>query len=145
MRRVAVRAIIEKNGRLLLVKLKSHRGRTRNDFYCTVGGGLDEGEGLVNGLKREVKEETGVDAEVGKLLCIQQFHDKYEQLEFFFHVTNADDFENVDISQSTHGSIEIKEIGFFNPREVYVLPQFLKEVPITRLLKADEPQIFNYL
>ena len=54
------------------------------------------GEGLLDGLRREMIEETGVKPEIGKLLFIQQFaesgeqsaHGPNEQLEFFFLITN---------------------------------------------------------
>lgn len=145
MRRVAVRAIIEKDGKLLLVRLRQYNGGPENDFYCTVGGGLDEGESLIDGIKREVVEETGVSAEIGKLLCIQQFKDKHDHIEFFFHVTNASDFENIDLRTTTHGAIEIGEIAFYEPRNIYVLPRFLSEVDVHQLLSSPSPIMFNYL
>ena len=37
------------------------------------GGGLEFGEGLVDGLQRELKEELGVDAEIGELFYVNDF------------------------------------------------------------------------
>ena len=145
MRRIAVRAIIEKDGKLLLVKHKPYNGDTDKTFYCTVGGGLDDNEGLIEGLKREVKEETGVEAVVGRLLFVQQYTDNYDHIEFFFHVTNAEDFEVIDLGKSSHGMLEIDEIGFFNPREITVLPLFLQELSVEESLSNPEVQFFNYL
>lgn len=144
MRRIAVRAIIEKDEKLLLARLKHSQNGTVNDFYCTIGGGLDEHEGLIDGLKREVLEETGVKAEVGKLLCIQQYKDSYDNLEFFFHITNANDFMNIDLSKTSHGAAEIKEIGFYDPQNLNVLPKFLKEIGVDELLANSHPLLFNY-
>lgn len=144
MRRVAVRAIVEKDGKLLLARLKHQHNNTVNDFYCTIGGGLDEHEGLIDGLKREVLEETGVESEVGKLLCIQQYKDDHDNLEFFFHIANADDFMNIELSNTSHGAAEIKEIGFYDPQNLNVLPKFLKEISINKLLASSNPLIFNY-
>jgi 8-oxo-dGTP pyrophosphatase MutT (NUDIX family) len=143
MRRIAVRAIITDGDKLLLVKLISN-GKPL-DFYCTVGGGLDESEGLIEGLKREVLEETGVVAEVGKLLCIMQFTDKHDNIEFFFHVTNTEDFKNIDLSKTSHGEEEIAEIGFYSPSEVTVLPEFLKEISVDDLINSEEVKFYNYL
>jgi ADP-ribose pyrophosphatase YjhB (NUDIX family) len=143
MRRIAVRAIITDGEKLLLVKLLSS-GKPL-PFFCTIGGGLDEGESIVDGIKREVLEETGVEAEVGKLLCIQQFTDKKDNLEFFFHITNMEDFKNIDLSKTSHGLEEIAEIGFYNPKEVEVLPEFLNEISIQQLISSEEVKIFNYL
>jgi 8-oxo-dGTP pyrophosphatase MutT (NUDIX family) len=143
MRRIAVRAIITDGDKMLFVRLKTKKGSL--GFYCTIGGGLDEGEGLIEGLKREVLEETGVTAEAGKLLCIQQFTDKKDNIEFFFHVTNTADFQNIDLSKTSHGEEEIEEIGFYNPNEVTVLPEFLKEISVGDLINSEEVRFFNYL
>lgn len=143
MRRVAVRAIIVDNDKLLLVRLLS--GGKPQNFYCTIGGGLDEGESLTDGIKREVLEETGVVAKVGKLLCIQQYSDKNDNIEFFFHVTNTEDFKSIDLSKTSHGLEEIAEIGFFNSSEVTVLPEFLKDISIDELINSEEVKLFNYL
>jgi 8-oxo-dGTP pyrophosphatase MutT (NUDIX family) len=142
MRRIAVRAIIADGDKLLLVKLKTENGTL--GYYCTIGGGLDDSEGLLDGVKREVLEETGVVAQVGRLLCIQQYTDKHDNVEFFFHVTNTDDFKNINLIETSHGEIEIAEIGFFNPKELTVLPEFLKELSVEELINSKEVQIFNY-
>ncbi|MDE0020180.1 MAG: NUDIX hydrolase [Candidatus Poribacteria bacterium] len=58
---VAVFALIlDPEGRFLLVK-HPRRG------WGFPGGKVEEGENLIEALKREIKEETGVEAEVGQL------------------------------------------------------------------------------
>lgn len=57
--RVAVAAYIFRGGRLLLLK------RTKPPFtYCPPGGRLLPGENPAAGLRREVKEETGLEIEI---------------------------------------------------------------------------------
>lgn len=143
--RIAARAIIVDNNKLLLAKLKSEEG-TVNEFYCVIGGGLNDSENLIDCLKREVTEETGVKrVEVGKLIAIQQYRDSQENLEFFFQILNSDDFKKIDLTFSSHCSDEIAEIGFFDPRDVTVMPKFISESDANSLVSASHVRIVNNL
>jgi ADP-ribose pyrophosphatase YjhB (NUDIX family) len=88
-RRVCVRGVIYKDGKLFCQELKDKQGNGRG-FWCTPGGGLNAKESLVSGTARELFEETGVHAKVGKLLFVQTFadsnvgpHGEQETMEFF--------------------------------------------------------------
>jgi len=146
-RRVAVRAVIQKDGKLFCVKLNNYKGDGSNTLgtWITVGGKADIGEPLLGAITREVIEETGVTPVVGNLLFVQQFsHHSTEQLEFFFHVTNAGDFENIDLSKTSHGIEEISEFAFVDPKDAEILPKFLNEVDLSKL--GTEPvKFFNYM
>ncbi|MCH3908808.1 MAG: NUDIX domain-containing protein [Bacilli bacterium] len=56
--------IVDEKGRILLEK------RRDNGLYCLPGGSLDLDEKLLDGLKREILEETGIKIEEAKLLMI---------------------------------------------------------------------------
>jgi ADP-ribose pyrophosphatase YjhB (NUDIX family) len=103
-------------------------------YYAVPGGGVDPHESLEDGLRRELREELGVEATVGKLLCIQQFNSERagyeEELEFFFAVTNVDDFEKLDISATSHGAIELAVCKYVDPRTVTIYPRFLQTVDL---------------
>lgn len=59
--------VFDRNGRVLLVQ----RGRPPGEGLWTVPGGrLEPGETLVQGVAREVREETGLIVEVGVLACV---------------------------------------------------------------------------
>ena len=145
-RRVAVRGIIVKNGALFCQCLKADDG-AKKDFWCTPGGGLEAGESLHEGLTRELIEETGVTPIIEKLLFIQQYHDeKREYLEFFFNVTNVDDFEDIDLASTTHGDKEIAEYGFVDLTQVNLLPVFLKDIDLAGCVQSDTPvEVFTHL
>lgn len=137
-RRVNVRGIIYKNGTLFAQQLKVNAGP--DQFWCTPGGGLDPNESLSDGLYREMIEETGIAPKIGRLLFIQQFNDgKREQLEFFFHIENADDYTNVDFSKASHGDIEIAANTFIDPKIEKLLPTFLKELDIQEYISSKLP------
>lgn len=62
---VAVDGIVENaDGEILLVKNR-HYGQ-----YTVPGGQVENGENLIDALKREIREEAGVEVAVGRLLCV---------------------------------------------------------------------------
>ncbi len=133
LRRVNVRAVIYYKGEILAVKHKDGDGNA-SPHYSTPGGGLEPGESLVAGVRREIIEETGIEPMVGRLLFIQQFRSRRrnyrEELEFFYLVENPQDYMAVDLSTTTHGEAEIAVCEFVNPGQVDILPTFLKTIDL---------------
>jgi ADP-ribose pyrophosphatase YjhB (NUDIX family) len=140
-RRVATRGIIFKDGKLLCQRLKPGTSGVTRDFWCAPGGGLDIGESLIDGLHREMIEETGITPRIGKLLFIQQFSEDgtKEQMEYFFHIQNPEDYHAIDLATTTHGELEIEHVEFIDPAAHTVLPAFLKDVDIQGYIDADKP------
>ena len=139
-RRINVRAIIFKDGKLLAQQLTpGSDGKTR-DYWCTPGGGIDDGESLYDGLHREMIEETGIAPKIGKLLFIQQFHDgEKEQLEFFFHIENPEDYETIDLEATSHGVAEITKVDFIDPATSNILPAFLRTLDVQSYIDETLP------
>lgn len=69
---VAVKAVIQNGeGKFLIMR--------EGDRWQAVGGRLDKGEKLEEGLRREVLEETGItDLEVGKVIHVDEWFAKPE-------------------------------------------------------------------
>lgn len=149
MRRITVRGIIiDEQGRIFAQRLKAKDGA--RDYYCTPGGGLDAGETLLEGLRREMIEETGVEPEIGQLLFMQQYFEdvKYnvEFVEFFYHITNAADYKQINLASTTHGEIEVHECGFIDPRANVVLPHQLQGIDIPAAIANNAPvELFDNL
>lgn len=149
MRRVNVRGIIVNDKGELFCQRLTARDRDGRDFWCTPGGGLDMGESLLDGLRREMIEETGVAPEIGRLLFVQQFAEDgeqsadrpAEQLEFFFHITNWQDYQQIDLSATTHGELEVAACGFVDPKNTVILPSFLTETDVQRLIGEVAPVV----
>lgn len=138
-RRVNVRGIIFHEGTLLLTKFRQGDG-SESKHWGTFGGGLDIGESLQTGLHREMIEETGIAPKVGKLLFVQQFDDgDKEHLEFFFHITNPEDYEVVDLEATSHGALELTTWGYIDPKTQFVLPAFLSSIDIKKAIESDQP------
>jgi ADP-ribose pyrophosphatase YjhB (NUDIX family) len=94
--RVAARAIIVRDGMLLVQYYEEHGER-----WCTTpGGGVERGERLDEGLRREISEELEIEIEVGPLRYIRELRGStgvkllgglspdFHQLEHFFEVRN---------------------------------------------------------
>ena len=59
-------AIILRNGKLLLL----HRQKPGRDYYILPGGGVELDESFEEACIREVKEETGLDIKVNKVVSV---------------------------------------------------------------------------
>jgi 8-oxo-dGTP diphosphatase len=87
--KVRVRAcgICMSENRLLLV---NHRGITSRNFWAPPGGGVEFGQSITETLKKEFKEETGVDIEPGHFLFGCEFIEKpIHSIELFYSVEHV--------------------------------------------------------
>lgn len=144
-RNLKVRGIALVNGKLLCLKLKPYPGSAHfdKDFWCLPGGSIDSGEAIVDAFKREMTEELGVEPRIGRLLYVQQFaHGDNDYTEFFLHIENAEDYQNVDLSKTTHGHIEIEKVAFVDPKTTTILPEFLTTEDLEALIASDQPVKF---
>ncbi|MBW3637117.1 MAG: NUDIX domain-containing protein [Armatimonadetes bacterium] len=69
-RDLIARAVIWKDGALLVNA--NHNKKTGQDYVALPGGHVDEGEGCVEALKREVEEEMAAKCVVGELLFVTE-------------------------------------------------------------------------
>ncbi|MBD3270656.1 NUDIX domain-containing protein, partial [Candidatus Peregrinibacteria bacterium] len=66
-------------GKVLLLSTKS-TGR-----YWLPGGGLNPGESLEEGMRREVMEEAGIEIEIGEMVKFKEIFFYYEPLDEAYH------------------------------------------------------------
>lgn len=84
MERTRVAGIIFIDGKLALMHRKDVLKRPEMpEYYTLPGGGLEEGETLEEGTKREIKEEFGIDVELVKKLY-EITSEKFNQKEIFY-------------------------------------------------------------
>ncbi|ROU02510.1 NUDIX domain-containing protein [Histidinibacterium lentulum] len=86
--RLAVRAVLMHGTRLLLVN--AYAGR--DDLWCAPGGGAEPHQSLPDNLRREVREETGLQIAVGAPCLVNEFHDPegaFHQVDIYFRCTLA--------------------------------------------------------
>src|SRR5436853_2588161 len=83
--RIAVSALIFDEGRVLL----AHRSDI--DWWNLPGGGMEVGETVEEALQREVREETGLEVAVDRLVGVYSKPQKQEVvLSFICHVTGGE-------------------------------------------------------
>jgi len=67
--RNSAKALIVRDGQLLAMKKEGKNGY----FYILIGGGQQFGETLRDAVKRECREEAGIDVEPGQLLFVREY------------------------------------------------------------------------
>lgn len=121
---VGVGAVIIENNRILLVK----RANEPNKGKWSVPGGLVRvGESLVDALKREIREEVGVEIEVDDVACVSE--EIFRNGEVRFHYVIIDFFARIIHGKATPGS-DAAEIRWVPIHEVDKIEtvDFVKEL-----------------
>ncbi len=107
--------VVRDDGKVLVVKSKKWR-----DKYSVPGGHIELGERAEDAIVREVKEETGLDVKVSKLLLVQQAifpkdYVKHEHYLFLDYVCEA-------LTTSVHlDGKELQEYTWVDPGEALKL------------------------
>lgn len=104
MAELTVLCLIEDGNRLLL------QNRVKNDWkgYTFPGGHVEQGESFVDAVKREMKEETGLDILNPRLVGIKQFprkDGKYEEGRYIVLLFKANHFSG-EVVSSEEGEME---------------------------------------
>ena len=109
-------AVFNGKGEILLAK------RTDNGLWCIPGGHVDLGETLAQACLRELFEETGLKAEVVRLVGV------YSDTRGSLHIAQGPEWHTVRatfLCKATGGSIqpseETSEIRYFNPGQLPAL------------------------
>ena len=72
--RVGASAVIVRDAAIVLVEY----GAGWQPHFNLPGGGIEQGESIVVGLRREVREETGAEVSVGPLLLALEYFPPFE-------------------------------------------------------------------
>lgn len=110
--KTTVGCIIEKDGKILLA-LRNHE--PFKDYWCLPGGHIDFGEPPEDAIKREIKEETGLDIEPKFFGYYNEFYEdfKWHAVVLMFH-TKAE-------GEIRGNKKEVKEIGLFDEEQIFNL------------------------
>ena len=141
-----VGAIIEKNGRLLMVR------NEHSAYFYSVGGRIRFGETAEQAILREVEEETGFSLEIDRLGFVEEnffYGDSPARLgqlvyeiSFYFYMKTPPDFEPVCRSITEDGAAE--HLEWLSPEtEETIYPRFFRTMlrdpkPYVRHVVTDD-------
>lgn len=101
-----VGVIIVKDGKALMAR----NPNDRRAYYYSVGGRVQYGEEMTAAVIRELKEETGIDCEVDRLVCIHEnffvdsFGVPYHEISAYFTIKENDQLMQIENGHLTdHG------------------------------------------
>ncbi|MFA5075494.1 MAG: NUDIX hydrolase [Candidatus Babeliales bacterium] len=132
--RIAASAIIINDNKVLLNRCSL--GPNGTSFLLGPGGGIEIEENLIHGLIREVREETGLNINVQKMLLVEDLlSNKYRMLKFWFLC----DFIGGELIKTEEAEIEgIIDVNWYSREQLVheiVYPEILKEIAWEEFLK----------
>lgn len=121
--------ILDNQNRMLMVK-QEHEDR---DIWMVPGGGIEEGENSVDAAVREIKEETGLDIEVGKLIWhVEEVSERGQRFVNFFmgRIIGGQMALGLD-PEFDEDSQVLREVKFMSRQEIeeipVLYPEYLKD------------------
>lgn len=130
--RIAIGAIVIHDGALLMVQRANEPGK---GLWSLPGGRVEHGEYLVDALRREVREETGLDVQVGELAGILEVPgDDLHYVILDYHAT-------VDGDATPRAGTDAQEVRWVPLREVARMdctPRFVETMTAWKVLADDE-------
>ncbi len=129
--RIRVAGLLVKDGKLLLVKLASPI--SKKDIWTPPGGGVEFGESIHQALKREFKEETGLEISIADLVHVNELLElPFHAIEFFFRVTEVSGELMVGNDPEHKADKQLlKEVRFFDSKgleNISLSPDLLKKM-----------------
>lgn len=136
--------IVCKDNKFLLVRIKN------NNFYCLPGGHVELGEDTEHAVIREMKEETGYNLKINKLLAItENFYNKsnkrWHEIAYYYLMEPLDNIqtENKTIIENDKGELKKLEFIWWDTNEE--LPLEIKPVFIKEKLKNRDFELENII
>jgi 8-oxo-dGTP pyrophosphatase MutT (NUDIX family) len=119
--------VINDRQELLVVWERAHRQGGRK-YYKLPGGALHQGEHIVDCVRREVLEETGIDTEFESLVCFRHWHGyRYQKSDIYFVCRLSPLNDEISLDQEeiaeclwmpVQDYLESEDVGVFNKRIV---------------------------
>lgn len=138
--------LLDKDNRVLLVKHQYEEQGKIEEFWVIPGGGIESGEYTTEGGIREVKEETGLDININRLLWTVEEksqqgigHTNY----FLGEIVKGDLTLGFDPEFDINNQV-LSDVKFFTKEEVKKIPRVYPEVLRHEFWKVIEQGLFNH-
>lgn len=82
MKRVSARGLVITDKGLSVIFRRKIKDGNVKEYYVVPGGGIEEGEDIISGLERELKEELDISVNVKDLAFIKETDDR---IEYFYN------------------------------------------------------------
>ncbi len=119
----ACAVVVDDEGRVLLAR---RAGPVFHGYWDLPGGFLDEGEHPLDALRRELREETGLEVEPGDFLGV--WMDRYGDEEDAHATLNLYWSARL-VGGEPHAADDVSELGWFRPDELPPVEQFAFHIP----------------
>jgi 8-oxo-dGTP diphosphatase len=126
---LAVGAVVVNTGRLLMVRRGKEPGK---GLWSIPGGRVERGEYLADAVRREVKEETGVDVEVDRLAGILEVpgDEHYVILDFVAHARGDAD------PTGGHDADDARWVPFADIEKLECTPRLMETLSAWKVLTS---------
>ena len=120
--KIALKAVVIKDGKALMM-----RDPRMPDIWDLPGGRLDKGEEVIEGLRREFREELGVEIKVGEMILTDHFTHVREGVEHLLIVFKA----TIESDEFTPSKDEVEEVQWLTWEQIQsskTFPEYVESV-----------------
>jgi ADP-ribose pyrophosphatase YjhB (NUDIX family) len=137
---VAVSAFVKKENSVLLVKRGKEPGK---NLWAFPGGRVRKGERLVEAVKRELYEETGVEAEPTGIIAVTEVITKTNNHASYHYVILTFAFKEETIHGDPKPGGDVAEAKWVPIQKAIEMPDVVYSV--RRILESQKPPLLNVI
>lgn len=138
--------VVDKENRVLMVKHRQEEQGEIDEFWVIPGGGVEVGEYTADGGVREVKEETGLDIKINKLLWTveEKSQDGVKYTNYFLgEIVGGELTLGIDPEFDADNQV-LKEVRFFTKEEIKKTLKVYPEVLLNEFWEVIGKDSYNH-